>query len=143
MSGIFFDDTERKEAREELTRTKMELEQIFRTAADGMRVVDKHFNVLRVNDTFVDLAGVKEEKCLERKCYEILGGRHCHTSECNIARILKGENRIEMETERERMDGSRIQCIATATPFEMNGGKSWVLLRTSKILRIANEWRSL
>jgi len=123
LSGIFFDDTERKEAREEITRTKMELEQIFRTAADGMRVVDKHFNVLRVNDTFVDLAGVKEEKCLEKKCYEILGGRHCHTPKCNVVRILKGENRIEMETERERMDGTRIQCIATATPFRNELGE--------------------
>jgi PAS domain S-box-containing protein len=123
LSGIFFDDTGRKEAREELTRTKMELEQIFRTAADGMRVVDKHFNVLRVNDTFVDLAGVKEEKCLEKKCYEILGGSHCHTPECNVVRILKGENRIEMETERERIDGTRIQCIATATPFRNERGE--------------------
>ena len=123
LSGIFFDDTERKEAREEITRTKMELEQIFRTAADGMRVVDKHFNVLRVNDTFVDPAGVKEEKCLEKKCYEILGGRHCHTPKCNVVRILKGENRIEMETERERMDGTRIQCIATATPFRNELGE--------------------
>ncbi|MGD8371273.1 MAG: PAS domain S-box protein [Syntrophobacterales bacterium] len=123
FSGVFFDDTERKEARDEVTRTKMELEQIFRTAADGMRVVDKHFNVLRVNDTFVALSNVKEEDCLEKKCYEILGGRHCHTSECNVVRILKGENRIEMETERERMDGSRIQCIATATPFRNERGE--------------------
>ncbi|MGD8504142.1 MAG: PAS domain S-box protein [Syntrophobacterales bacterium] len=123
FSGVFFDDTERKEARDEVTRTKMELEQIFRTAADGMRVVDKHFNVLRVNDTFVALSNVKEEDCLEKKCYEILGGSHCHTSECNVVRILKGENRIEMETERERMDGSRIQCIATATPFRNERGE--------------------
>jgi PAS domain S-box-containing protein len=123
FSGVFFDDTERKEASDELTRTKMELEQIFRTAADGMRVVDKHFNVLSVNDTFVALSGVKEKECLEKKCYEILGGRHCHTPECNIVRILKGESRIEMETERERMDGTRIQCIATATPFRNERGE--------------------
>jgi len=124
FSGVFFDDTERKEARDEVTRTKMELEQIFRTAADGMRVVDKNFNVLRVNDTFVALSGMKEEECLEKKCYEILGGIHCHTPECNIARVLKGENRIEMETERERMDGTRIQCIATATPFRNERGET-------------------
>jgi PAS domain S-box-containing protein len=123
LSGVFFDDTDRKEARDEVTRTKMELEQIFRTAADGMRVVDKNFNVLRVNDTFVALSGMKEEECLEKKCYEILGGRHCHTSECNIARVLKGENRIETETERKRMDGTRIQCIATATPFRNERGE--------------------
>ena len=117
FSGVFFDDTERKEARDEVTRTKMELEQIFRAAADGMRVVDKHFNVLRVNDTFVALSGVREEECLEKKCYEIFPGPLCHTRECNIRQILEGENRIEYETERYRMDGTTIQCIATATPF--------------------------
>jgi two-component system NtrC family sensor kinase len=117
FSGVFFDDTERKEARDEVTRTKMELEQIFRTAADGMRVVDKHFNVLRVNDTFVALSGVREKECLVKKCYEIFPGPLCHTRECNIKQILAGENRIEYETERYRMDGTTIQCISTATPF--------------------------
>ena len=117
FNGVFFDDTERKEARDEVTRTKMELEQIFRTAADGMRVVDKRFNVLRVNDMFVALSGVKEEECLEKKCYEILPGPLCHTRECNIKQILAGEDRIEYETERYRMDGTTIQCLATATPF--------------------------
>jgi two-component system NtrC family sensor kinase len=117
FNGVFFDDTERKEARDEVTRTKMELEQIFRTAADGMRVVDKHFNVLRVNDMFVALSGVREEECLAKKCYEIFPGPLCHTRECNIRQILEGENRIEYETERYRMDGTTIQCIATATPF--------------------------
>ena len=117
FSGVFFDDTERKEARDEVTRTKMELEQIFRTAADGMRVVDKDFNVLRVNDTFVALSGVREEECLVKKCYEIFPGPLCHTRECNIKQILEGENRIEYETERYRMDGTTIQCLATATPF--------------------------
>ena len=123
LSGIFFDDTERKQARDEITRTKMELEQIFRTAADGMRVVDKDFNVLRVNDTFVALSGVKEEECLEKKCYETLPGPLCHTTECNIKQILKSENRIEYETERYRMDGTPIQCIATATPFRNERGE--------------------
>jgi len=117
ISGVFFDETERKEARDEVTRTKMALEQIFRTAADGMRVVDKHFNVLRVNDTFVALSGVKEEECLEKKCYEIFPGPLCHTRECNIKKILEGQSRIEYETERYRMDGTTIQCISTATPF--------------------------
>ena len=117
FSGVFFDDTDRKEARDEVTRTKMELEQIFRTAADGMRVVDKNFNVLRVNDTFVALSGVREEECLVRKCYEIFPGPLCHTRECNIKQILEGESRIEYETERYRINGTTIQCISTATPF--------------------------
>ncbi|NIQ87940.1 MAG: PAS domain S-box protein [Deltaproteobacteria bacterium] len=122
LSGVFFDATERKQAKDEITRTKVELEQIFRTAADGMRVVDKEFNMLRVNETFVNMFGVKEED-LGKKCYEILSGPLCHTPECPVQRILRGEDRIEMETERQRMDGTRVQYILTATPFRNERGE--------------------
>jgi len=122
LSGIFFDGTERKQAKDEITRTKVELEQIFRTAADGMRVVDKEFNMLRVNETFVNMFGVKEED-LEKKCYEVLSGPLCHTPECPVQRILRGEDRIEMETERQRMDGTHVQYILTATPFRNERGE--------------------
>ena len=116
LSGIFFDATERKRAKDEITRTKVELEQIFRTAADGMRVVDKEHNMLRVNDTFINMFGVKEEDLL-KKCYEVLSGPVCHTPKCPVKRTLRGEDRIEIETERVRMDGTKVQCILTATPF--------------------------
>ncbi len=122
LSGIFFDATERKQAKDEITRTKAEMEQIFRTAADGMRVVDKEHNMLRVNDTFLNLFGVKEED-LKKKCYEVLSGSVCHTPKCPVKRILQGENRIEIETERVRMDGTSIQCILTATPFRNERGE--------------------
>ena len=122
FSGIFFDVTERKQAKDEITRTKVELEQIFRTAADGMRVVDKEHNMLRVNDTFVNVFGVTEED-LQKKCYEVLSGPVCHTPKCPVKQILGGEDRIEIETERQRMDGTQIQCILTATPFRNEQGE--------------------
>ncbi len=122
LSGIFFDATERKQAKDEITRTKVELEQIFRTAADGMRVVDKEFNMLKVNETFVNMFGVKEED-LQKKCYEVLSGPVCHTPDCPVRRILRGEKRIEIETERQRMDGAKLQCILTATPFRNEKGE--------------------
>ncbi len=122
LSGIFFDATERKQAKDEITRTKMELEQIFRTAADGMRVVDREHNMLKVNDTFVNMFGVKEED-LKKKCYEVLPGPVCRTPKCTVKQILGGEDRIEVETERQRMDGTPIQCILTATPFRNERGE--------------------
>ncbi|UCG22044.1 MAG: PAS domain S-box protein, partial [Deltaproteobacteria bacterium] len=122
LSGIFFDATERKQAKDEITRTKVELEQIFRTAADGMRVVDKEFNMLRVNETFVNMFGVKEED-LQKKCYEVVSGPFCHTPECPVQRIFRGEDRIEIESERVRRDGTPIQYILTATPFRNERGE--------------------
>ncbi|MGA7876460.1 MAG: PAS domain S-box protein [Desulfoferrobacter sp.] len=122
FSGIFFDITERKLARDELIRTRMEMDQIFRTAADGMRIIDRHFNALKANDTFMGLAGISEE-ALWNKCYEVLSGPLCHTPECPLKRILQGEPRIEIEVEKQRTDGTVIDCILTATPFRDETGE--------------------
>ncbi|NOR05859.1 MAG: PAS domain-containing protein [Deltaproteobacteria bacterium] len=55
---------DRRRAEEETRRALAELEQIFDTAADGMRLVDKDFNVLQVNETFAGMAGVEKDKRL-------------------------------------------------------------------------------
>jgi PAS domain S-box-containing protein len=111
-------------AREEkmVRNSHAELDQIFQTAADGMRVVDKDFNILRMNDTFLELAGISRDKAAGRKCYEVFPGPHCHTPDCCLARILGGEEDVEDEVEKERTDGKKIPCIVTATPFRESGG---------------------
>jgi len=94
-----------------------ELNQIFQTAADGMRVVDTDFKMLRINETFANLSGVSEDEGVGRKCYEVLRGPLCHTSECPLIRALNGEEYIECEVEKESSQGFKIPCILTATPF--------------------------
>jgi PAS domain S-box-containing protein len=99
-----------------------ELDQIFQTAVDGMRVVDKDFNVLRMNETFLKLAGISWDKAAGRKCYEVFPGPRCHTPGCPLTRILGGEECVENEVEKVRADGKKIPCIITATPFRGSGG---------------------
>jgi PAS domain S-box-containing protein len=100
-----------------------ELEQIFNTAGSGMRVLDKDFNVLRINETFSRLAGISKDEAVSKKCYEVFAGPSCHTPGCTLSRILSGQERVEYEVEKERNDGIRIPCILTATPFRGPGGK--------------------
>ncbi len=100
----------------------IELNQIFNAAADGMVVVDKHFNVLRVNETSVSLLGVGKDEATGKKCYEVFGSILCHTPECPLTRIVGGEERIEYEIVKERNDGQKIPCIVTATAFRVPGG---------------------
>jgi len=99
-----------------------ELDQIFQTAADGMRVVDKDFSVLRMNETFLKMAGISRDKAAGRKCYEVFPGHRCHTPGCPLTRILCGEECVENEVEKVRADGKKIPCIVTATPFRGSGG---------------------
>ena len=65
-----------------------ELNQIFQTVADGVIVIDKDFNVVRVNETFTVLSGFSEQEIIGRKCYEIFPGALCHTPGCPMVRIF-------------------------------------------------------
>ncbi|NVL91218.1 MAG: PAS domain S-box protein [Desulfobacterales bacterium] len=114
---------QRRRAEEATKHAHAELNQIFSTAADGMRVVDKDFNVLRVNETFSTLSGISNDEAAGKKCYEVFRGHLCHTPECPLTRILGGEERVEFDVEKQRSDGVTVPCIVTATPFVGSGGE--------------------
>lgn len=114
---------ELRESEEAIKLAYAELDQIFNTAADGMCVVDKDFNILRANETFSTLAGIGKDEAAGKKCYEVFPCHLYHTAGCALTRILGGEERVECEAEKERKDGARISCIMTATPFRGSGGE--------------------
>ena len=103
--------------RRELLETNLELDQIFNTAADGMRVVDREFNVLRVNDTLLAMSGTSRAAALGQKCYEVFSGPYCHTPECPLLRVLRGERQIAIEVNKVRPDGGKVPCLLTAIPY--------------------------
>jgi len=108
---------------EEITRLAFaELNQIFETSANGMRVIDKKFNVLRVNESFSNLSGVRKGQAVGEKCYNVFGGSRCHTPACPLTRILGGEGRIESDAVKHRRDGTAVSCIVTATAFRAPEG---------------------
>jgi PAS domain S-box-containing protein len=113
----------KRKAREALMVVNNELTQIFETSADGMRVVDREFNMLRANDTFCELSGTRKEESIGKKCYEVFRGPLCHTVGCPLSRILSGEDRVEFDSEKIRQGGSGIPCIVTATPFRGTNGE--------------------
>jgi PAS domain S-box-containing protein len=112
----------KKQAQVALRRANAELTQIFETSADGMRVIDRKFNMLRANDTFCALARIKKEVAVGKKCYEVFSGPLCHTAGCPLTRILNGEDRVECDSEKVRFEGPEVPCIVTATPFRDSAG---------------------
>jgi len=113
----------RRRAEEATRQAYAELNQVLDTAADGMRLVDKDFNILRVNDTFSALSGIDKDEAIGRKCYEVFRGPLCHSPACPLTRIFQGEGRVECDVEKERSDGTTVPCILTATPFRLPSGK--------------------
>ncbi|MBW1896188.1 MAG: PAS domain S-box protein [Deltaproteobacteria bacterium] len=101
---------------EEITRLAFaELNQIFETSANGMRVIDKDFNVLRINESFAALSGMSKAHAVGKKCHEVLSGPRCHTTACPLTRIIDGEQRIEEDQHKKCADGTTLSCIVTAT----------------------------
>lgn len=115
--------TARRRAERAVIRANTELTQIFDTAADAMRVVDRDFNIIRVNETFSALSGVTKRDAIGKKCYDVFWGPLCHTKDCPLTRILGNVDRVECDLEKVRKDGVKIPCIVTATPFKGPDGE--------------------
>jgi PAS domain S-box-containing protein len=130
----------RRRAEEAVTLVNNELTQIFETAADGMRVVNKDFTVLRANDTFCSLAGMSKEAVIGRKCHEVFRGRHCDTTGCPLTRVLNQEERVEYDAEKLRSDGREVPCIVTATPFRRPDGEIIGIVEDFKDISERRQW---
>ncbi len=113
--------------------------QIFNSAPDGMHIIDRDYTVVRVNRAFLDLTGHGSvEEIIGRKCYEVFGGRLCRTPECPLVRVLEGAERVEVETIKVRVDGTRIPCVVTATPFRATSGE---VIGVIEVIRDISRWK--
>jgi PAS domain S-box-containing protein len=115
--GIGQDITERKQFQQNLQLAHKELTQIFQTASSAMRMIDREFRVIKVNETFVELAGVPAEDAIGRKCFNVFAGDRCNTPECPLVQILDGKKKIEYRINKKTVDGTELTCLLTARPF--------------------------
>ncbi len=106
----------------EAEQAYIEINQIFKTVAGGIVLVDKHCNILRCNDSFLKMAGVKRENLRAQKCYEIFHSCLCSTEGCPLQRLKKGEKRVESEIEKEGPEGTPVYYSTISTPFKGPGG---------------------
>ena len=112
-----------RKAEEALQLAYAEIEQIFKTTAVGIRVIDTDSNILQCNEAFAYLSKLPRSEILGKKCYEVFPHGLCHTDRCILKRILSGEERVETEIVVESTNGNQIHLILTATPYRQPDGK--------------------
>ncbi|MCD4808605.1 MAG: PAS domain S-box protein, partial [Methanosarcinales archaeon] len=115
------DITERKKAEIALSESKAELDLIFKIAADGMCVIDADHNIVKVNKTFIRMVDMNEDEIIGKKCYDIFSGELCHSEDCPLEKLKKGERFAEHESVKKRPDGKEIPVIVNAARLEQNG----------------------
>ena len=143
----FIDITRRRQAEQEVKRSWSELEQLFNTAVDGMRVVRLDHSILRVNDTFVSMTGSNKEECMLKKCRDLFPGPWCGTEKCTLKRVLQGELLVDEEVVKTLPDGSKMTMALTARPFVDEDGKVVGVIEDfrdiSKIKESEEQFRSI
>ncbi|MFP3904444.1 MAG: PAS domain-containing protein [Armatimonadota bacterium] len=111
----------RREACELIKSAQAELEQVFHTATDAIRVVDADYTVIRANEAFAKMVGRPIEQIVGAKCYDIFGCDDCNTPLCHLRRVINGERIEEHEGVRATPEG-QITCLLSAAPFEDTDG---------------------
>jgi len=112
----------RKLIEDELSHINKELNILLKMNAEGVRFIDKDFNVLKVNKKFCEISGVDENKNLAGKCYTVFHGSDCNRPTCTLKQILDGARKIRKEVNGVRIDKKIIPCILTALPLKDTNG---------------------
>ncbi len=115
------DITERKKTETALSESKAEIDLIFQIAANGMCVIDADYNIVKVNKTFIRMVDMDEDEIIGKKCCDIFRGELCHSEDCPLEKLKRGEQFAEHESVKKRQDGKEIPVIVNAARLEKNG----------------------
>jgi len=96
---------ERNNIEAQLRKNREEIDSILQCVGDAVRVMDRDYNVTRVNSKMEELTGISQEDMLGKKCYDIFPGENCHTPSCHLGSIFKGEKNVRMEEVRKTKKG--------------------------------------
>ncbi|MFA7382914.1 MAG: diguanylate cyclase [Desulfurivibrionaceae bacterium] len=107
----------------EAEQAYIEINQIFKTVAGGIILVDNHSKILRCNDAFLEMTGVERKALQDSKCYEIFHSEMCGTEQCPLRRIKQGEKYIASEIERNDGSGNTVHYSIISTPFKGAAGE--------------------
>lgn len=113
---------EKHRADMEIKRIYSELNQLFNIAVP-LCLIDKNFNVIRINDSFSSFFGVRVKETVGEKCYNVVPSNFCNTENCSLNQILCGKERYEYEKVFKHNNKPNITCLVRAVPYRNTKGK--------------------
>jgi diguanylate cyclase (GGDEF)-like protein/PAS domain S-box-containing protein len=100
-----------------------EMNTIFNASSAGLCVLDVDKKVIRINDAFARMTGVKKQKAEGRLCFEVFGTDLCQTGHCPLDRVKNTGTRAEQEVKIDFPDGKSGVYIVTGNPLHGFGGE--------------------
>jgi len=107
----------------EIQRTveKAYFEQIIENAPEAISIVDAELRILRINGEFTRLFGFTPAEAAEKRLDELIVPPDRNAETAWIAECIKTQNRLSLETSRQRKDGSLVEVLLSTSPVTLNG----------------------
>lgn len=107
---------EKRRDKLKIERLYSELDQLFNIAVP-LCVIDKDFNLIRINQSFASIFHIQKDKLIGKKCYEVMPSKSCNTSECTMNKVLNMSDSYEHEKDMEFNAGLKLTCLVRAVPY--------------------------
>ncbi len=107
-----------------IERGNYEYKYLFDNTSDAIRVINNDFTIRRINQAFADMTGVDKDDVTGRKCWEVFPSSLCHTPQCRAYQVLNGKEKVTIEIERQKNDGTTIPCVVTTSRITDENGST-------------------
>jgi len=97
--------------------------QVFQALKDGLIVIDRNFNIIKVNRTFSIMAGIAETESVGKKCYDLFAGPLCHNAKCPMIQIENGAEQMTFDGNQHCKVFKNMSYVVKICPYRDNEGK--------------------
>ncbi|MBN2717824.1 MAG: PAS domain-containing protein [Deltaproteobacteria bacterium] len=112
-----------KEAEATATSLLAQLNKVFESSPDGIRVIDRDFNVLRVNANYLTFTTCESSQSVTGKCFDFTPRSWCHSEKCILTRCLAGEEKIEEQIKMVDAQGQERQYVLQVSALKGPDGQ--------------------
>ncbi len=96
-------------------------EQIIETAPEAISIVNQELNILRVNAEFTRLFGFTAAEAAGRRLDLLIVPPDRYAETAWITETIKTQNKLSLETRRQRKDGSLVEVLLSTSPVTVDG----------------------
>ncbi len=100
---------------------KAYFEQIIENAPEAISIVNEEICILRINAEFTRLFGFTASEAVGKRIDQLIVPPDRYAETAWIAECIKTEDRLSLETRRQRKDGSLVEVLLATSPVVLNG----------------------
>jgi PAS domain S-box-containing protein len=117
------DVTAQQDLEDQLEKQTACLDELFEQAPEAIALLNTRDEVIRVNREFTRMFGYSQEESFQKPINDLIAPGDLRPGADELANALIDGRRVELETFRQRKDGSRIYVSLLAVPVTTSGGQ--------------------